>query len=333
MGLPILIPDMEERSKTTLRSLLDDIEEPVFIVEKDSNVICVANNAALSFYGPFNPEGELITDVAHFESENTAEGLVFVLNRWLYARQEQFYWNKKLYIKLTLKQISSIPDENTLATIQRMIAVLLHRLRSPMTGMRGYLETVQDINSDKDKRKLEKVGEGLDYLFDIMDELELLHHTDAFIDDEPTSTHSDTKTVFQNLLSSYPHDFSNRVEIINQTEDLFHFNPTELTRILTLLLNNITEHSSAAKYPVKIEVHSSRQLSITNYGTPIPEKIAEDLFFPFVTTKANNLGIGLSLAQLIASRRRSVIILTENSVESGITFTLLCSPYSDIATD
>lgn len=329
MVSPIFTHEMEERSKNTLRTLLSDFQYPVFIVGKESNEISVANRAVLSVCGSFNPEGELLTDIVHFEANNVAAGAAFFDNRWLNASQEQFYWNKKLYIKLALKQISSIPDEHTLTTIRRLVAVLLHRLRSPMTGMRGYLEMVQDVNSDKDKRKLEKVGEGLDYLFEIMDELELLHHADAFIDDEPTSTHSDTESVIQNVLLSYPAGLRNRVEIINHSKDHFHFNPTELTRMLSLLLNNVAEHPTAARQPVKIEIHSPRQLSVTNYGKPIPDDIVEYLFFPFVTTKANNLGIGLSLAQLIATRRRAAIILTENSITAGITFTLLCSPLNE----
>lgn len=317
---------MDNRSLTSLRTLISSISEPVFITENENDVIYVANHNALSACEPFNPEGELLSDVIYFEENETQSGLAFFDNRWLHARQEQFYWNEKLYTKLALKQISSIPDEHTLSTIRRMIAVLLHRLRSPMTGMRGYLEMVQDVNSDNDKRKLEKVGEGLDYLFEIMDELELFHHADVFIEDEPTTTYSDAAEVIELVLNSFPEEFRKRVEVINNTENHFRFNPTELSRILTLLLNNSAEHPAAGGHPVIIEVSSSRNISITNYGSVIPENVVENLFFPFVTTKANNLGIGLSLAQLIATRRRAAILLTENSAETGITFTLLCSP-------
>jgi len=317
---------MENRSTTSLRSLISSINEPVFITENENGLIYVANDNAISACEPFNPEGELLSGIVYFEENGPGATLAFFDNRWLQARQEQFYWNNKLYTKLALKQISSIPDEHTLSTIRRMIAVLLHRLRSPMTGMRGYLEMVQDVHSDTDKRKLEKVGEGLDYLFEIMDELELFHHAETFIDDEPATTYADAGEVIEEVLSSYPDEFRSRVKVVNNTESHFKFNPTELNRILTLLLNNSAEHTTADGFPVIIEVNSSRNISVTSYGTVIPENIVENLFFPFVTTKANNLGIGLSLAQLMATRRRAVILLTENSVESGITFTLLCSP-------
>jgi len=322
----ILRHGMKNRSLTSLRSLISSISDPVFITENENDLIFIANSTALSACGSFNPEGEQLTNILYFKENNSASGLAFFDNRWLQTQQEQFYWNEKLYTKLTLKQISSIPDEHTLTTIRRMIAVLLHRLRSPMTGMRGYLEMVQDVKSENDKRKLEKVGEGLDYLFEIMDELELFHHADTFIEDEPTTIYSNAVEVIEEVLQTYPEKFRKRIEVINNTENHFQFNPTELSRILTLLLNNSTEHPTAGVHPIKIEVNSSQNLSITNFGSVIPENIVGNLFFPFVTTKANNLGIGLSLAQLIATRRRAAILLTENSVESGITFTLLCSP-------
>lgn len=322
----VYLQKMENRSMTSLRSLLSDITDPVFVVDADSEKIVLANDKAITACGAFNPTGERLRDVVHFETDDLSAGPAYFDSKWLNPEQDHVYLNKKLYKKLVLKQNSSLPDEHTLYTIRKMIEVLLHRLRSPMTGMQGYLDMVQDVTSENDKRKLAKVGEGLDYMFKIMDELELLHHAEAYIDDETSATSSEAEKVIKEMIFSYPVDLRNRIEIINSTEDNFQFNPTELTQILTLLLNNAAEHPSAADHPIKIEIHSPRQISITNFGDPIPDEVLKNLFFPFVTTKANNLGIGLSLAQLMASRRRAVIMITENSKETGITFSMLCSP-------
>lgn len=320
------IQQMENRSIKSLKSLLSDITDPVFVADKDSDVIFIANDAAITACGSLNPAGELLKNVVHFESDDIKSTPVYFDKKWWVPFFENIYWNKKSYRKLVLKQAPSIPNEHTLFTIRNLIEVLLHRLRSPMTGMQGYLDMVQDVSSDNDKRKLAKVGEGLGYLFDIMDELELFHHAEAFMEDEPTATKSDAVRVINDLLDSWPNEMLNRVEVMYNTEEDFLFNPTELSRVLSLLLKNAAEHSSAATQPIKIEIHSSRQISITNFGTPISDDVVENLFFPFVTSRANNLGIGLSLAQLMANRRRAVILLRENSAEKGITFSLLCSP-------
>jgi len=317
---------MEKNSLQNLRSLISDSGQHVFIVDSETGTICASSKVALAACGSFNPEGERIEDVVHIDMNGSTPSLAFFNSQWFEPVQSNFYWKNKAYKKVILKHSSSIPDEKTLFTIRNMIAVLLHRLRSPMTGMQGYLEMIQGVNSEPDKRKLEKVGEGLDYLFEIMDELELLHHAEAFIDTEPTSTSADADSVIKEILFSYPAEVRDRIRYENSSNVEFLLSKSELGRILTLLIDNATEHPSGAGSQILIEVESNRKINITNGGSPIPDEIVANLYFPFVTTKANNLGIGLSLAQLMAGRRHATVFLAENSTDRGITFSLLCSP-------
>ncbi|WP_340103506.1 sensor histidine kinase [Rhodohalobacter sp. 8-1] len=316
---------MKDHTAKGLRSLISESDNPVFLLETDQDLIFEANSASIAACGPYNPIGESINNVVHIELPG---GLVFFDNRWLEPKRELISLNKKTFTKLVLQHPASIPDENTLFTIRNMIAVLLHRLRSPMTGMQGYLELVGSVSDETDQRKLSKVSEGLDYLFEIMDELELLHHADAFIEDEPDSELSNAESVIREILYTFDPEIRNRISVRNNSQNNFQFNSAELKQILTLLIDNATEHSSGAGHPIKIEIESENRINITNWGSPIPDEIASTLYYPFVTTKANNLGIGLSLAQIIASRRRGIILLTENSEENGICFSLFCSPES-----
>lgn len=314
---------MKDHSMKGLRSLISESDDPVFLLETDLDLIFEANKAAIDACGGYNPIGESIDNVVHMEIPGN---LVFFDNRWLEPKQEHISLNNKPYMKLVLQQSPTVPDENTLFTIRNMIAVLLHRLRSPMTGMQGYLEMVSNVDDETDKRKLSKVSEGLDYLFEIMDELELLHHADAFIEDEQDNDQADAGSVIREILYTYTPEIRNRVSVTNNSQANFRFNAAELKQILTLLIDNATEHPSGSGQPILVEIESEGRINITNWGAPIPDNIATSLYYPFVTTKANNLGIGLSLAQIIASRRRATILLTENSEEDGICFSLFCSP-------
>jgi len=314
---------INDQSRKGLRSLISETENPVFLIEHPSGLIYGANDAAISACGAYSPIGEPLKNVIYSEAQN---GPVFFDGRWFYPKQELISWNNKTYTKLVLEHPSSMPDESTLFTIRNMIAVLLHRLRSPMTGMQGYLDMVENVTDERDQRKLSKVSEGLDYLFEIMDELELLHHADAFITNKPDTDESDAESIIREILYTFEPDIRNRISVVNRTESGFQFNAAELKQILTLLITNAIEHSSGADQPVLVEIEAANKINITNGGTPIPDDIASNLYFPFVTSKANNLGIGLSLAQIIASRRQAAILLTENSNEGGITFSLYCSP-------
>lgn len=315
--------EMKDHSVKGLRSLISEAQDPVFIVDTNLDLIFEANSAALSACGTYNPIGDALENVVHMEA---SEGPAFFNNRWLKPKHELISWKNKTYKKVVLKQPASVPDEKTLFTIRNMIAVLLHRLRSPMTGMQGYLDLIENVQNETDKRKLSKVSEGLDYMFEIMDELELLHHAEAFIDDEPDTEKSDAGSVVREILYTYEPDIRNRFTLKSSSDLNFRFNASELKQLLTLLIDNAVEHPSGAEQPITIEIESDRRITITNHGNPIPDDIASNLYFPFVTTKANNLGIGLSLAQLIAGRRRATIMLSENSTDHGICFSLLCSP-------
>ena len=317
--------EMEDQSESGLRLLISETKDPMFLIEQSSDLIFEANDAAISACGAYSPIGEPLNNVIHME---TQVGPAFFDNKWFNPKQELVSWNNKTYIKLVLQHSSSIPDESTLYTIRNMIAVLLHRLRSPMTGMQGYLEMVDNVTDERDQRKLSKVSEGLDYLFEIMDELELLHHADAFIENESDADESDANSVIREILYTFDPDVRNRVAVVNNTDGQFQFNGRELKQVLTLLITNAIEHPSGHDDPITIEIESNSKINVTNGGTAIPEEIASSLYFPFVTTKANNLGIGLSLAQIIASRRQATIMLTENSNVNGIRFSLYCSPVS-----
>ena len=317
--------EMDDRSVRSLRLLISETTDPVFLIDRSSNLIYEANSAAIIACGPYSPIGKPLENVVHMIA---SDGPSFFENRWFNPKQELISWNNKTYTKLVLQHPPSVPDETTLFTIRNMIAVLLHRLRSPMTGMQGYLEMVDNVTDETDQRKLSKVSEGLDYLFEIMDELELLHHADAFIDNEPDSELSNAEAVIREILYTFEPDIRHRISVMNRSNGSFNFNGAELKQILTLLITNAMEHISGADQPVIIEIESGSKINITNGGKPIPEDIAASLYYPFVTTKANNLGIGLSLAQIIASRRQATVLLTENSTENGIRFSLYCSPFS-----
>ena len=316
---------LENQTVAGLRALISETTAPVFLIDTKSDHIFEANSAAISGCEPFDPVGEISSNIIQMESES---GPAFFDGRWFEPSEELIRWNNKTYTKLTLNHPASVPDASTLFTIRNMIAVLLHRLRSPMTGMQGYLEMIGDVSNETDRRKLNKVEEGLDYLFEIMDELELLHHADAYLNDGSESELSDARSIIREILYTYEPAIRNRIAVADNTDGEFRFNAAELKQILTLLINNATEHISGDKEPITINIESDRKISITNSGAPIPQDIASSLYFPFVTTKANNLGIGLSLAQIIAARRQATVLLESNSKEEGIRFSLFCSPVS-----
>jgi C4-dicarboxylate-specific signal transduction histidine kinase len=64
------------------------------------------------------------------------------------------------------------------------------------------------------------------------------------------------------------------------------------------------------------------EVSVRDNGTGLPAQIMGTLFTPFVTTKANGLGIGLTIAQTIVEAHGGTIE-AHNNPEGGATFTVI----------
>lgn len=309
-----------------LKAILSDIPHPVFIVAVDTDTICEINKAAAEIAGSVKLIGKNLHQVVHLKPGTSISAPAFFIDRWWSFHEETISWNNKLFKKLVLKQKPSVPDTNTFSAIRNMIAVLLHRLRSPMTGMQGYLEMIEKTGSESDQRKLDKIDEGFDHLFEIMDDLEVLHNADT-LDISTVKENLDPEWVIRDVLYNYPAEVRNRIIIQNPDNVLeCSINRSDLNKILTHLIDNALEHPSGKQENITIHIESAECLQITNKGEPIPEEIVEKLFFPFVTSKANSMGIGLSLAQLLAYRNNASIFLTNNNRNKGITFSLLLSP-------
>ena len=63
------------------------------------------------------------------------------------------------------------------------------------------------------------------------------------------------------------------------------------------------------------------EVSVRDAGTGLPAHINDTLFTPFVTTKSNGLGIGLTIARTIVHAHGGTID-AHNNPEGGATFTV-----------
>jgi signal transduction histidine kinase len=64
------------------------------------------------------------------------------------------------------------------------------------------------------------------------------------------------------------------------------------------------------------------QISVTDNGAGIPDEVVGKIFLPFYSTKTNNSGIGLSLAQQIMLLHNGRIEVSSGE-NRGTTFTML----------
>ena len=101
-----------------------------------------------------------------------------------------------------------------------------------------------------------------------------------------------------------------------------------MSQAVVNLLKNATEALADLEGERKITIHSTIdteeriQIEITNNGSAIPAEVAENIFTPFFTTKADGSGIGLAVSRQIIRLHGGTLRLKHND-EGRVTFAVV----------
>jgi len=316
-----------ESDMTQIQLIQSGENSPVFIVDRDGYIVRL-NSVAL---GKQDSKLFIGTDIhSHIfiadSSLNTQK--VFFRNSWYDLRCESVRYNNEECKKMVLANEIGYPGIDELKHVQRMSEVLVHRVRSPLTGMQGYLDMVlegEDNLNPKSKQRLLKVDEGIQYLFDMMDNLKQIYDQNI-VNESPTTASSDSKKIGTELINGYPEEIQKNIQVTIQNDaEEFKADHVILSSILNILLSNAIEHGGNGDETVKIQFDSPYQVSVTNSGKQIDDALKNEIFQPFVTSKADHMGLGLTLAFMYAKQSKGIISLSSNKKDE-ITFTFSVPP-------
>ncbi len=309
-----------------ISTLIEDITYPVFVIKSGSQSIYALNQAAKQGLEATVLDNVLINDL--FVVKDTVlddQPIVFFNRNWYLVNTDTFLAGDEVYEKIELKLHSAVPDGITLDRWNHMIAVMLHRFRSPLTGISGYLDLlIDETEIESTRKRAEKVDEGVKHLANLMDELEHFYHI------EPTFNVSklkkiDLENTLNKVLFELEESARNRIQFLKPSESRpFLATNDSLQRVIQLLIDNALKYSTEGS-PITISQLSNKYIKISNEGTTIPPEINDHIFHPFVTSKANNLGIGLTMALIYAGQFGGTIFQTENGEQGRISFTI-CFP-------
>jgi len=197
---------------------------------------------------------------------------------------------------------------DSLNLIGQMAASISHETRNPMTTVRGFLQML--------KHKPE-YGEDIEY-FDIM--IEELDRADSIISEflslapniklqlEP----GNINRIIDNLNILIQADaLAHDKNIVIQLEDIPDqlLDPKEIRQLLLNLVRNAME-AVQSKQTITIRTYVADRdivLEVKDEGCGMPAEIFNKLGTPFLTTKENGTGLGLSVCYSIAERHNAVI--------------------------
>jgi len=303
--------------------------DPTFIIKMGSKKICEVNDAAIAGHANQNPIGKELREIAHIVP-NAGPNItpVYFDEEWFTLKQETLLWEGSQHLKVRLERREGVPDFEVMQSLKNMIGFLLHRVRSPLTGIQGYAELIEDNSDIEESQKyLNKITDGVDELFELLADLDDLEKISLDRIDLNNFS-ADPAKIISDVISEYPAEIQKNI-ILEEAEYSIPLqcNSGDMRRILSFLIDNAVEYAPADEQPITISQPSPNSIKISHTGNPIPESISKQLFYPFVTTKARKLGIGLTMALLYAKRYYGSIFLTDNNPFRETSF-LFCLPPS-----
>lgn len=304
----------------TLGLIISDVPDPIFIAEKRSGTVVLVNEFALERLFGLDPVGLQLHDVLGRDLPPGNRSSIYFSNRWYTLDIRSFTLNKKSYLKIRLKEKAGLPGAESLKSMQNMISVLLHRFRSPLTGMMGFVDILTlDHRNTRSEKHLSNLENGIDYLYEMLDELEYFLNLDSL----SRTSDFDPAELVDEILNSFHGQDKDRVKILNQDHQTLSSCKIKVGKILSLLIDNAIRHSG--NHPdITVSVDSSSSVHITNHGYSISEEDKEWIFQPFTTTAADRMGNGLTIAQILSANIGASIDLKTD--EKSTTFILMLPP-------
>jgi two-component system OmpR family sensor kinase len=232
------------------------------------------------------------------------------------------------------KIMSQIHELRQMDNMRReMVANISHDLRTPLTTMRGYLETLQlkhaDLSTEEQQQYLQtaighsqRLGRMVEELF----ELARLDSCESVVYSEPFSMCELVQDVTQKFQLRAREKLVQLNVSLNPESPLVHGDIAMMQRVLENLLENGLRHTPAGgSINIGVDVDSGGVIvHVTDTGCGIPAEDVPRIFERFFQqdknrTSDNSAGLGLAIVKRILELHDSVINVS-SELERGTTF-------------
>jgi signal transduction histidine kinase len=217
-----------------------------------------------------------------------------------------------------------------LASLGRMAAGLVHEIGNPLAAMRLRCENALAAEPERAQTALHAILPQIDRLEELLAALRLLTRM-VEIRQQPVPLRAFLQARLEEVAPT-----ANRTMVLlaldpePAAEVSWNFDEKSVARAVENLLLNALQHSPAGgRVALGAEVSEDQcRLIVRDIGPGVSAADAERIFEPFVTTRAEGVGLGLSLVREIAEAHGgSARCLPSAAGESGAVFVIEIPPH------
>lgn len=220
-----------------------------------------------------------------------------------------------------------IKEKEMVLLREQLIAVLGHDLRNPLSAVMMAVDLLHSNCTEENAIILTTLKRGTNRMLELVNNI--MDFARTRLGDGIMLDRKDTmlEPVLQHVVDE--------IKIINPKREIItHFAIPEtincdsdrIAQLLSNLLANAITHGDRNS-PISVMAvnhHGDLEISVSNKGIPIPEKLHDFLFAPFTREtnrpSQNGLGLGLFIASEIARAHNAVLSFTSTSEETRFTF-------------
>ncbi len=214
-----------------------------------------------------------------------------------------------------------------------MVDMLMHELKNPLAGIKGASQLIEsDLHDSPHFLELTQlISLECDRIEALLNRMEQLSNNNIKLEYENINIHEILNHCIRVAKNSFGVDM-NYVDEYDPSLPRLFANKNLLIQIIINLLKNATEASPKnGKVKIKTSFNSNKiasfgledipttlplQIEIIDYGNGIPNKLLPNIFDPFVSSKKDGKGLGLSI---VASGLEEMGAVIDVSSDTGFT--------------
>jgi len=225
--------------------------------------------------------------------------------------------DNKIIVQISQLSISEIIQKQTInskisKSFSSMVDMLMHELKNPLAGIKGASQLIEsDLKADKNLLELTQlITIESDRIVSLLNRMEQISNNNVKLDLEYLNIHEVLSHCIKVAQSSFGTNID-FIEVYDPSLPQIFINKNLMIQIILNLLKNAAEaYSLDGKVKIITTYNSNNiksysknglqtilplQIEIIDYGRGIPSDILPNIFDPFVTSKKDGKGLGLSV--------------------------------------